>query len=191
MSLQVHRVRSDADASTYPNPAPNNMDSRFRYGKILFDNEKGLGNTPMGQNIEYGGAVCWMRPRHFLDLAFPEDRMSDAKEILALMKEGQAIAAPFLQLDMEGEPASPGRVWVNDHEGRARTTACVLLQGQECVPVQMTFAGLRARHLSPEFFQWISDNGICSQARKNGPALRQSYSGWYWNGTKVKTTFGT
>jgi hypothetical protein len=164
------------------------MDSRFRYGKILFDNEKGLGNTPMGQNIEYSGAVAWMRPRHFLDLAMPAYRMDDARKIADLIKEGQAIAVPFLMLNMNGDPESPEQVWVTGHEGRARATACYLIQGQEHIPVQMTFAGLRARHLSPEFFQWIADNGICPEGTRGSPR-RQHFKVWYWNGTKVPVVF--
>lgn len=164
-------------------PSPNNVDQSFNVGNVAFDNKNGLGATPMGGNTEYLGAVAWIKPSVFRQLAHAADRSDTAKELEAMMRKEEAIAAPFLVLDILDEPDDLKEVKVITHEGRARADAFKAINGDVPMPVQLHFGGLRARHLSPEFFKWIEKHGIV--AEKSSRTVRPNATKYYWMGKEI------
>ena len=165
-------------------PSPGNVDGSFTVGGVKFDNEKGLGATPMGANILYMGAVAWIKPSVFRKLAMAADRSEDAKKLEALIRDGKPMAAPFLIIRVHGEPDTPTKVTVQSHEGRARADAFKAINGDVPMPVQLHPSGLRARHLSPDFFKWIEENGLV--AEKSDSVVALDATEYFWNGTRVK-----
>ena len=116
------------------------MSDQFTHNSILYDNENGLGNIPLNRysNASYRGWVCYMTPSVFLSLtpklAVPRDSL---EFLLEAIKNKEPIATPFLRVEKE--------TWqVDSHEGRHRMTAIKQLYGDIEVPVQMSFAGIRA-----------------------------------------------
>jgi hypothetical protein len=114
----------------------------------------------------------------FRQLAHAADRSDTAKELEALMRKEKAIAAPFLVLDILDEPTDLKEVKVITHEGRARADAFKAINGDVPMPVQLQLSGLRARHLSPEFFKWIEKHGIT--AEKSTSKIRPNATKYYW-----------
>lgn len=165
-------------------PTPGNVDGSFNVGDVKFDNERGLGATPMGANILYMGAVAWIKPSTFRKLALKADRGVDAKNIEKLLRDGKAMATPFLIIDVIGEPDAPKKIKVTSHEGRARADAFKAINGDVPMPVQLHPSGLRARHLSPDFFKWIEENGLV--AEKSDSVVALNATEYFWNGTRVK-----
>lgn len=165
-------------------PTPGNVDGSFNVGEVKFDNERGLGATPMGANILYMGAVAWIKPSTFRKLALKADRDVDAKNIEKLLRDGKAMATPFLIIDVVGEPDAPKKIKVTSHEGRARADAFKAINGDVPMPVQLHPSGLRARHLSPDFFKWIEENGLV--AEKSDSVVALNATEYFWNGTRVK-----
>lgn len=165
-------------------PNPNNVDGAFNVGNVTFDNHNGLGGTPMGANILYRGAVAWIKPSTFRALALASDRTEDAGKLETLMRAEKAIAVPWLELDVIGEPNAPEEVKVIGHEGRARADAFKAINGDIYMPVQLHPAGLRARNLSPEFFAFISKHGLIAQGSKR--AVKLNAKMYYWDGSEVK-----
>ena len=164
-------------------PSPHNVDATFTVGRVKFDNESGLGSTPMGQNILYQGAVAWMTPTTFRRLATAADRGDTSTELLKLVKGGKSIACPFLQLDIIGVPKAPELVKVEGHEGRARADVFKELNGDVPMPVQLFPAGLRARHLCPEFFAWLQEHGL--QAERSERTVKLGATMYYWDGQVI------
>lgn len=165
-------------------PAPGNMDGAFTVGNVSFDNVRGLGATPNGQNVIYRGAVAWIKPSTFRKLALAADRSSDASKIEDLMRGGKAIAAPWLDIDIIGDASNPEAVKVTGHEGRARADAFRAINGDVPMPVQLQLMGLRARNLSPEFFDWIEKNGLV--AEKSSTVVQPKATAYYWDGKTIK-----
>lgn len=164
-------------------PSPANVDGSFTVGKVNFDNRNGLGATPMGANIAYMGAVAWMKPSVFRKLAIAADRSGTASELEELVESGKPMAAPFLMLRVDGEPEAPENVKVIGHEGRARADVFRNLNGDVPMPVQLHPSQLRARHLSPEFFEYIDEHGI--QAEQSEKRVNPEVSIYFWNGQEV------
>lgn len=173
------------EEENFPEATPSNVDEKFKVGKVNFDNKNGMGATPMGQNILYRGAVAWIKPTTFKALATAADRTEDAKNFAEMMKRGKPIAAPFLILSItREEDDSIKSVKVVSHEGRARTDAILLMNGNDPIPVQLFLSsGERARHLSPEFFEWIEDNGIRSE--DSNTRVFPDAKFYFWNGEKI------
>lgn len=165
-------------------PTPGNVDGSFTVGGVKFDNEKGLGATPMGANILYMGAVAWIKPSVFRKLAMAADRSEDAKKLEALIRDGKPMAAPFLIIRVHGEPDTPTKVTVQSHEGRARADAFRAINGDVPMPVQLHPSGLRARNLSEDFFKYLEDNGLVAEQSDSTVALHATE--YFWNGTRVK-----
>lgn len=165
-------------------PSPNNVDDKFNVGDVPFDNRKGLGTTSLTQNVMYRGAVAWIKPSVFRELATPADRSGTAKEIEELIRKGESIAAPWLDIDIIGEPDDPQEIRVTGHEGRARSDAFKAINGDVPMPVQLHPIEIRARHLSPEFFKWIEENGMTAQRSTRNVKLNATM--YYWNGQQIK-----
>lgn len=171
-----------------PEPSPGNVDGRFRVGDVVFDNERGLGSTPNGQNVAYRGAVAWMKPSTFRSLALQAERGKDAKALVQKIKDGTAIAVPWLDIDVIGEPSDPERVVVTGHEGRARADAFKAINGDVYMPVQLQLVGIRARHLSPAFFDWIEKNGLV--AERSSTVVHPHAQMYYWDYKKITPNQG-
>lgn len=146
-------------------PSPHRMDGTFNVANVAFDNERGLGNTPNGQNVVYMGATAWMKPSVFRKLARQGSDVNErAEKIEELVRQERAIAAPFLILTIHGEdPSNPEKVNVHSHEGRARSIAFEAVNGDIPMPVQLFPRYLRARDLKKEFFEFIEAHGIYAE----------------------------
>lgn len=166
-------------------PSPHRMDGAFNVGDVAFDNENGLGSTPMGQNVIYLGAVAWLKPSTFRALATQADRGDTVTELLKLMKAGKPIACPFLELDIIGEPDAIETIKVVGHEGRARSDAFREVNDDIYMPVQLFPRGLRARHLTPEFFKWLNETGV--QAERSERVVKLGSPRFYWMNREVKS----
>jgi hypothetical protein len=129
------------------------------HGWFVIDNKDGLGNTPNNQNVLYKGCMAIMNIDTLL-YALPDidKRDRDSYQMVDLLKQGESIASPFLDINIdlfveneEGVPMFVG------HEGRARTLALKKLGVKE-LPVQLQFIGYRARHVENRdaFKQWLN-----------------------------------
>lgn len=170
-------------------PSPQNVNTQFTVGKVNFDNAEGLGNTPLGMNVLYRGAVAWIKPSTFRAIAAAGERGDDSAQLEALMRKGDPIAVPFLELDLVGETDAPENVVCGGHEGRARADAFRAINGGVFMPVQLDFAGLRARHLSPSFFQWLNKHGIVAERSKT--LVKLGAERFFWNGQEIKPSRST
>jgi hypothetical protein len=158
---------------------PNNVNDAFIVGDVAFDNHHGLGATPNSANILYRGAVAWIKPSKFIAFAAKADRAGDAHKIADKLRHGKAIAVPWLDIDIIGEPDNPTSVHVTGHEGRARALAVQMLNGDNPMPVQLQLAGLRARHLTPAFFSWLEHNGMTIE--NSTTMLKPEAKSYFWN----------
>ena len=145
--------------------SPSNVDAQYKIGSIQIDNDGGLGNTPMGKNVQYQGFVAFIKPSVFLKLAHKEDRTEDAAKIEKLVKQGQSIASPFIELNgYDPDSIEDTKLRVVGHEGRARMLVISRDVGDIPVPVQFFVrGGIRARHLTPEFFDKFSTDLVKCQ----------------------------
>ena len=166
-------------------PTPSNVNASFTVGKVLFDNANGLGATPMGQNVFYRGAVAWIKPSTFRALAHSGDRSDDATKIAEKIRGGQSIAVPFLDLTLTfDDDGAVKRVKVSGHEGRARSDAFALVNGNVYMPVQLHPSQLRARDLCEKFFEFIEDRGIVSEGGSS--TVYPDADRYFWNGQEFK-----
>lgn len=127
-------------------PSPSNTETQSRVGSVNFDQENGLGQVPLNQNVNYRGFTAMMRPSKFLELAHklesPKEHSVD--HITNEIKKGKPIGSPFLNVDFE-----TGRV--KGHEGRHRMLAAQRVNGDQHVPVHIFGQGEdRARHLDKD-----------------------------------------
>lgn len=164
-------------------PTPGNVDGSYTIGEVKFDNKNGLGATSNNANVLYRGAVAWIKPSVFRKLAALGDREDTAKEIIELIKNGEAIAAPFLLLDIKGNTSNPDSVKIYGHEGRARSDAFKILNGDVCMPVQLHPLSIRARDLSEDFFKWVEAHGIISE--KSNTSIKLDAEKYFWNGKTI------
>jgi hypothetical protein len=164
-------------------PSAGNVDTSFTVGDVKFDNEHGMGHTPMSQNVLYRGAVAMMRPSVFRKLATAADRSDTAGDMIKKIKDGESIATPWLDIDIIGDPSSPTEVKVTGHEGRARADAFKAINGDVPMPVQLQLVGIRARHLSPEFFAWIEKNGLT--AERSSTKIKPAAQKYFWDGKTI------
>lgn len=168
-------------------PSPGNIEGAFRVGKTVFDNENGLGQTPNNQNVIYAGFAVEMKPSTFLRLAAAGDRRDDAQKFAKMMGEYVPFGSPTLYIDCNLEEWQEGtaELWVKvkSHEGRGRMWAFDQVNGNVPVPVHVFVAGLRARHLSKEFFDQLRDKGFIPEDQpQNGHHLKVNLGRIFWNG---------
>lgn len=158
-----------------PEPGPDNFEGQYRVGEVPFDNVHGMGNVPDNQNVVYKGFVTLLTPQQFLDLALDyKGREESAEEFKELIGEGIPLAAPFLEVTLEG--IEDGKfATVVGHEGRARMLALRSfcregkhgMTGATKVPVHFFLRdGLRSRHITDEMIQSLSKDGIIPEAEK-------------------------
>lgn len=144
-------------------PSPSNIESAYIIHNVPFNNAKGMGATPMGQNVEYEGFVAFITPLHFLKLATQADRTEDLQRIKKYIEEGCPIATPWLQFNInpEFDDGAELEIKISGHEGRARAGAYGLISGNEPFPVGFfPKGGYKARDLNEEFFKQFRKNMI-------------------------------
>ena len=164
-------------------PTADNMDGSYTVGGVKFDNDRGLGSTPIGKNVMYRGAVAFIKPSTFRKLAIESDRSDTATELVQKIQAGVAIATPWLDIDVIGDPSNPDEVKVTGHEGRARTDAFKIINGDVYMPVQLQLIGIRARHLTPEFFKWIEKHGLT--AERSSTKIKLAAEKYFWDGQTI------
>jgi hypothetical protein len=124
-------------------PNPRNTQRQSKVGNVIFDQEKGLGQVPLNQNVNYRGFTAMMRPSKFLELAadLENPKQSSLDYIRQSVDEGKSVGSPFLNLDFE-----TGKV--QSHDGRHRMMVIQEKNGDEPVPVHIFGKGeQRARSL--------------------------------------------
>ena len=134
--------------------------------EALIDNQKGWGNVPNNQNVDYLGLRVQMKPSTFLKLATPLSR-SDATSSDAIkqhLANDGAIASPWLIVKIpsawENHDYSKPALIVG-HEGRNRMTALQELEGDSPVEVHLFFSGgMRARHIQPDWTKQLNQRLI-------------------------------
>jgi hypothetical protein len=142
----ARKVRATGGEVDNDAPSPSNTETQSRVGSVNFDQENGLGQVPLNQNVNYRGFTAMMRPSKFLELAHklesPKEHSVD--HITNEIKKGKPIGSPFLNVDFE-----TGRV--KAHEGRHRMLAAQKVNGDQHVPVHIFGHGEdRARHLDKD-----------------------------------------
>ncbi len=150
-----------------PEVSARNIETRFKVGKVVFDQQKGLGATPNNQEVIYLGCALKLKPSHFLRLAASTDRAEDAKRFVKFIKEGAPLASPTLYVKINEEEWKSGeelRFEVTGHEGRGRMWAIDEVNGNVPVPVHIILrGGMRARHLSEKLFKDLRNVGIYAE----------------------------
>lgn len=171
--------------ASVPKVSASNVEDVYNVEGIIFDNNKGLGATPINANIVYLGFVAEIRASDFLNLALPAERGKDARRIKSFIEKGAAIAAPFLTFkynEKEFEDGHPIDLKISNHEGRARTTAFRILAGDEYIPVQFESPGGRARFYNKDFFENFREEYFTSQSgNKIKPDIRKIF----WMGEEI------
>lgn len=152
------------DISSIPDYNIHNAEGIFKIpckgGYVIFDNERGMGNTPNGRNILYRGCVAIMDMDKLIDcLPSMRAREQAGFQMIDYIKQGYGIASPLI--DVEIDPyvdQESGVARFVGHEGRARLWAMQKLGVKE-VPVQLQFVGYRARAVTnkEEFERWMQD----------------------------------
>jgi len=144
--------------------------------ELNIDNEKGWGQVPLNQEVDYFGLRVKMRPSVFLKLARPlEGEPRDT--IRQHIKKGGAVGAPFLYIRYPDEWENGDFTKyanVTGHEGRNRMTLTLELEGDEPVETHIFFRNpeTRRRHITDamiaEMNKRLSPEGIESMPYK-GP----------------------
>lgn len=126
-----------------PPPEPRNTEGKSQVGKVIFDQENGVGQVPLNQSVNYRGFTAMMRPSKFLELAadLEAPKKSSVEYIRKAIDQGKGIGSPFLNLDFK-----TGKV--DSHDGRHRMLAILEKNGDVPVPVHIFGKGeQRARSL--------------------------------------------
>jgi hypothetical protein len=115
-----------------PPPSPMNAQGKSQVGKVIFDQESGVGQVPLNQNVKYRGFTAMMRPSKFLELAadLEAPKKSSVEYIRKAIDQGKSIGSPFLNLDFK-----TGKV--DSHDGRHRMLAILEKNGDDPVPVHI------------------------------------------------------
>jgi hypothetical protein len=124
-------------------PSPRNTQRQSKVGSVIFDQEKGVGQVPLNQGVNYRGFTAMMRPSKFLELAADLEKPKQASldYIRQSVDEGKGVGSPFLNLDFK-----TGKV--KSHDGRHRMMVIQEKNGDEPVPVHIFGEGeQRARSL--------------------------------------------
>jgi hypothetical protein len=168
-------------------PTAKNYDTAFRIGLIAFDQRRGLGQTPNNQEVDYLGFAMELYPQEFLGLAHHADRSESAAELERQALDRVPFGSPMLYVKVDMDSFEKGgrlNAKVTGHEGRARTWAFRMAEGDEYLPVHVILRdGLRARDLSPKFFETLKAEGIVPEAGGRPRKLRVGRV--FWKGTEL------
>lgn len=177
---------------------PQNVEEKYLVGKVLVDNEKGIGNVPFNREVAYKGFVGFMKPSKFLFLAKESD---DGKERSEKMKDAfgeRGIGNPFFVVVVSHDQST---MKIVDHDGRARMSRIKKINGDEPFPVHFIIRGqerepgyesksiwddktkeLRAKGLMPEFFENLRKNKVTGEA---GHESMLGCDKFFWMGKQV------
>jgi hypothetical protein len=152
-------------------PNPRNTQLKSQVGKIIFDQEKGLGQVPLNQNVNYRGFTAMMRPSKFLELAadLEKPKQSSLDYIRQSVDEGKGVGSPFLNLDFE-----TGKV--KSHDGRHRMMVIQEKNGDEPVPVHIFGKGeQRARSLDEGKINAFASNLTGEDGRQSSNNFSEAF----------------
>ena len=140
--------------------------------EVRIDNQRGAGAVPLNQEVDYFGLRVMMRPSTFLRLALPLQSDEYVQRMEDYIKDGGAIGAPFLSIDIpqaweQDPPDFSQPAEVKSHDGRHRMMAVRRLEGDKPVEVHLFPIGLRNRHITPEWQEALR-RGMVSQRSYNG-----------------------
>lgn len=114
---------------------------------ITYDDLKGLGSVPNGQEIDYRGFTVMMPARTYLRLAYPRDfenRTSSKDYLIEAVKEGKSLGYPYLLVNF----SAPLPV-VYGHDGRTRVHAISeIYGGQKPIAVHIFVTPGRAKNMA-------------------------------------------
>ena len=168
-------------------PTGKNYDDAFRIGLIAFDQKRGLGQTPNNQEVDYLGFGMELYPQEFLLLAHHADRSESAAELERQALDRVPFGSPMLYIKVDMDALEKGgrlNAKVTGHEGRARTWAFRMAEGDEYLPVHVILRdGLRARDLSPEFFEALRKEGITAEG--GGKPRKVQIGRVFWKGAEL------
>lgn len=136
------------------------------YENVKIDNANGLGQVPWNQNIDYQGLRVQMLPSIFLKLAAPLGR-EPTEFIINHIKDGGAIGAPFLTIDIpkeweSGNLSSPAVI--RGHEGRNRMLAVKQVFGDVLTEVHLFPSQMKRRHITDEMIKKLR-RGLIAEDR--------------------------
>lgn len=126
----------------------------------LIDNDKGLGKTPLNQDVDYFGLKVCITPKQFLKLCpeLEEPRSSLKNIIIPHLENGGKVGSPFLKIKLPdiwvpnkyySEPSNIFIPVIVGHEGRHRMTAILKIFGNIPIECHLFFAhDVKRRHLN-------------------------------------------
>jgi len=115
---------------------------------IVWDRQKGIGNVPNQQELDYFGFERNMKPSEFRKYVPKGVWNKDTKSFLASeTSKGKTVAPPFLKVEWDKK----NKAWrVSNHEGRSRADYSEELNADADIPVSMLPVGMRAKDITPE-----------------------------------------
>ncbi len=172
-------------------PNPENIESVCRIGNVVFDQTNGMGETPNNRNVIYKGFAALMPCSKFLELVAPANRDEDAAKIASRIENGESIASPFIELDLNGfmtaieeeDPNIPIPEVVG-HEGRGRVFALMKLNHSKHVLVHVFASHFRARHFDDVSLRLLNDNGLYQEKSKK--LITKPFDTIFWRGTRLE-----
>jgi hypothetical protein len=168
------KALSETEFDHLPAPNADNINDRYKVGKVAFDNKDGLGAVPNNQEVKYFGFVMMISPSEFLEHAAPDPApAARAKRLHDLIVARTPIGAPFLNIKYNEAAFKKGeslKVQVVGHDGRGRMHAIQSLDGNTKIPVHVVPRGeLRARHLDEKFFAELRKVGMVPEKQYGDP----------------------
>jgi hypothetical protein len=152
-------------------PNPRNTQRQSKVGNVIFDQEKGVGQVPLNQNVNYRGFTAMMRPSKFLELAadLENPKQSSLDYIRQSVDEGKGVGSPFLNLDFE-----TGKV--KSHDGRHRMMVIQEKNGDVPVPVHIFGKGeQRARSLDEGKINAFASNLTGEDGRQSSDNFSEAF----------------
>jgi len=152
-------------------PSPDNTEKRSQVGNVVFDQESGIGQVPLNEQVDYRGFTVMMKPSKFLELAadLEAPKQSSLDYLTKEISSGKPVGSPFLDLDFE-----TGKV--SSHDGRHRMMVIRDLNGDQPVPVHVFGAGgQRARSLDADKIRSFATNLIGENGRPSADNFSEAF----------------
>ena len=118
------------DESKYSEYSFENADERYKFKGVYFDNERGLGNTPNGQEFKYRGFIAFISPNDFRSLVThaDDDVAFRGKKFVDLISHHKvSLATPMLYVNATKNflknKGDDSFLQITGHEGRGRMKA--------------------------------------------------------------------
>lgn len=90
---------------------PTNVEGKFTFDGVKYDQVEGVGSVPDNQNVEYMGFAAVCTANKFLDLSKP--LRNPNPNTISYLEEGEPIGSPFFLFNLE-------EMKITGHEGRHR-----------------------------------------------------------------------